>query len=429
MMLTYLMPGSRESRHGSVGWCLIMALAVAVVGCDFTVTNPGPTQDQDLNQQSAHSAVVNGMARGLLEATNWIAYTSALPAHEIFPGGQTGAHGHSVPAQQGQLRIDQTNTHWELAQRARWVAEDGIRRFQEEVDETSSYGPLARAHMWAGFANRLLGENMCQAVINGGEAQPASVYLERAESHFTDAIEIAENAGLDRIVTASQGGRASVRVHLGDWAGAVQDAQGVPRDFDFRLEASGIDSETRNRVYWANANQPYRAYTIWNTYYDSYYADTGDPRTPWGEDPDVPHPNAAVQGYGQVPWYFQTKYDSQDAGYMLTDGREMALVRAESLLRDGQWQEAMSIINDIRSNVGVEERQASNSDEAWTHLMRERGIELWLEGRRLADLERWEQEDVPGDMGFESWFSDSSPDRCFPIPETERQTNPNVPTS
>jgi hypothetical protein len=34
---------------------------------------------------------------------------------------------------------------------------------------------------------------------------------------------------------------------------------------------------------------------------------------------------------------------------------------------------------------------ATNLDEAWTYLMRERGIELWLEARRFSDMRRWER--------------------------------------
>jgi hypothetical protein len=61
-------------------------------------------------------------------------------------------------------------------------------------------------------------------------------------------------------------------------------------------------------------------------------------------------------------------------------------------------------------------------EEAWTALKRERGIELWLEGRRLGDLRRWLAAGAPGEAE-----DMSGRDTCFPIGTTELDTNPNVP--
>jgi len=60
--------------------------------------------------------------------------------------------------------------------------------------------------------------------------------------------------------------------------------------------------------------------------------------------------------------------------------------------------------------------------EAWTALKRERGIDLWLEARRLGDERRWVDAGTPGDM-------EDMSDRvrlCFPIGLGERRANPNV---
>src|SRR5690606_41695455 len=58
---------------------------------------------------------------------------------------------------------------WNDAHTARWVAEDGIRRMQEVLGDGFTTSALApRAYLIAGFANRILGESVCQAVIDGG---------------------------------------------------------------------------------------------------------------------------------------------------------------------------------------------------------------------------------------------------------------------
>src|SRR5690606_4474831 len=118
------------------------------------------------------------------------------------------------------------------------------------------------------------------------------------------------------------------------------------------------------------------------------------------------------------PWLFQTKYEARDQQYPLVHGAEMRLIEAESRLRDGQWQEAMAIVNALRQGVASDHDgaplpawTATDAGQAWTHLKRERGIALWLEGRRLGDLRRWIQGNTPG-------TTDSMADRslCFPIP-------------
>jgi hypothetical protein len=98
----------------------------------------------------------------------------------------------------------------------------------------------------------------------------------------------------------------------------------------------------------------------------------------------------------------------------------MRLIVAESLLRSGDWEGALSAINQLRSEVGVIPWTATNSTEAWVALKRERGIELWLEGRRLGDLGRWITEKIPGNVE-----DMTGRNTCFPIGQTEREANPN----
>lgn len=428
-----------QDRAGLVGWgrsLVAFSAMIAAGACDLSVTNPGPVQDNFLNDRAAHPAIVNGMGRDLSEALNYVALNGASVTREVHPAGSQGAFGILLPMQRGLLPEDhsQTNSNWLMAQRARWVAESGIRRLAESLSqaEFSSSPLVAQAYLWAGYANRLLGENMCEAVIDGGPAQPNRVYFERADSTFTRAAEIAGSAGRPQIAAAARAGRASVRAYLGEWNAAVADAASIPRDFVYAIPYFSIDTDQYNRVYWSSANQPFRAHTTWNTVYESYYTETQDPRTPWNRNPSVPVGDAAVLDLGTVPWYFQLKHDNREAPINLSTGREMRLIEAEAQLRNGEWQAAMAIINSLRAEVGVPEWEASGTTEAWTRLKRERGIELWLEGRRLGDLRRWAAEDAPGQLDqleMPGAASNLDPNRalCFPIPRSERETNPNIP--
>lgn len=411
----------------------IVGTVVVISSCDFEVINPGPVQDQFLDEPQAAEAIVNGIARNLADALSWVGYRGGAVSREIHPSGSTFSYGISPRAQIGLLPEDETDTYWDFAQRARWSGNHAIERLQETLTEQefNESELIAEAYLWQGYSNRLLGENFCQAVIDGGAAESYTVFLNGAETAFTNAINQAESINESELAIAARAGRASVRRYLGDWSGAVSDAEQIPGDFSFGMPYNQVEQDQHNRIFEASADNPYRAHTVWQTYYEEYYEDYSDPRTPWGFDPDRPVGDAAVGNLGNVPWYFQLKYEEPTAPIRLSSGQEMVLIRAEAELVDGNWQDAMSLINSLRTDAGVDEWDANSEEEAWTFLKRERGIELWLEARRLGDLRLWDENSTPGELHPLEEFGGElplSPDRdlCFPIPESELDTNPNL---
>lgn len=405
------------------------ALALGLVACDTDVQNPGPVQDGFLDEPAAQEALLNGMGRALAEGINWLAYTSAAVTREIHPSGSTGSFGITPQWQRGILSVEDRNlgTHWDEAQQARWLAEHGIGRIEEAGAEEQEF--LALANLYAGYANRLLGEHMCEAVIDGGPNEPHTAFLTRAEAFFTQAAEI----GTGDIRTAAVAGRASIRVHLGKWAEAVADAGMVPDGFVYRLPYHNVGSDDqRNRIQYAANNTPYRAHTMWGTKYEDYFVETGDPRVPWRTTELTG--DAAIDCCGRVPWWPQDKYKDPGADVTLSSGAEMRLIEAEALLRNNDVAGAMTKINALRTAAGVAPIDATTPAAAWTALKQERGIVLWLEGRRMSDMRRWNAENAPGEfhpLELPGGSADegshlAQQDLCFPIPPSERETNPNV---
>jgi hypothetical protein len=399
-----------------------LALAAALAGCQLDVTNPGPVQAEALEDPKALTSVVNGAGRDLAEALNWVAYTGAAVAREIFPAGSTGSFAITPRQQNGKLADDDGNDWWNQAQRARWTAEQSVVRPKEVLGApASTSATLAQALIWAGYANRLLGENFCDGIIDGGPLQPSSVYFERAEANFTEAITVATAANNANLATAATAGRATVRLDRNNLTGAVADAATIANTFAYRMPYFTTDLDQYNRVYWASANQPYRAHTVWNTFYDTYRKTTKDPRVPFDSSATVLVGDAAVGNLGRVRWYFQTKYNSQTSPINLATGWEMRLIEAEAKLVGGDIPGAMTSLNAHRVSLGLAPWTASNATEAWTALKRERGIELWLEARRLNDFRRWATLNRPGtsdDM--------TGRDLCFATPLSEKETNPNL---
>lgn len=414
-----------------------LAGSVLLAGCE--VTNPGPVRDDFLAEPASQQGLVNGSIRALAELIagdgGGVAYTGAIISRELFPGGQTGNHGHDVPVQGGYVTPGSFEDYFDDGQQARFVAEEAVRRFTEVGAPEAM---LYQAHLYAGYAYRVLGEHWCEAVIDGSGLQPGSTYFERGEASFTSAIALAPDEA-SRL--AAVAGRAQVRLWLGDFAGAASDASEVPDDFRFDLEYDDIDTATRNAIWFANANLPYRAYVVLNTFQHDYYLETGDPRTRWFEDPAIEFANASLQGFGQVPWSNQAKYTGPDADVRLAGGPEMRLIEAETLLVEGRWQEALARINAVRTanlsdltGAPLEPWTAGSAEEVGTRLKRERAIELWLEGRHWGDQRRWADQGTPGSFqlpDFESasnLFTLNPRSECLDIPDSERDTNPNVPS-
>ena len=428
-----------------------VALAMLVFAGACEVTNPGPVQDKFLDEETSHAGLVRGAERMVLETANYVFYTTAIITRVLFPGGDTNSHDPKV--QGGSLPPNEVNADWANVQQALFIAESALERGVAGEN-------LAQAHIWAGYTYRILGENWCEWLKLSGAPQPPSAALDNAEQHFTAALSAAANSTQ---TNAAYAGRAQVRVAKGDWGGALGDAAQVPANFVFEVRPDPDFEATRSRVGWANADEPYRQFTLLFTFFGEdpvdnirsllpleasdlpvtvagtgYYAESGDPRVAWHTIPDQPFANASLQGFGQVPWS-NFKWLTDATPIHLGTGAEMLLYRAEGMLRDGDQAGGMELINQVRSmyisdNTGepLASRTASSLEEAWTHLKTERMIEGLLEGRRLVDLRRWAADGSPGEAPYPDWeeltplFGEEPMATCFPISENERQRNPNL---
>ncbi len=422
--------------------CSALLLLAGALSCDTTVTNPGPVQDEFLADRAAAAALVSGAGRALSDGLNFIGYTGAAVAREVHPAGSTGSFGITQRWQTGDLTTDDTevNAHWSRSQRARWLAEETLRRMEAAGPPPSSataaqratyYNLLQLAYVYAGFANRLLGENMCDCVIDGSGILPNATYFTRAESLFTKAIAVTGGtpATITAQATAAYGGRAAVRVFLNKWTEAVTDAGLVPITFVVNMPYFNLgEDDQRNRIAYAVLNTPYRAHTNWSTWHDVYRRATNDPRVPITITTLLG--DAAIECCGRVPFWPQAKHPLSQSPVRLASGREMRLIEAEARLRNSDLTGGMTLLNLVRTNAGVATVTATDLTDGWRLLKRERGIELWLEGRRLGDLRRWKAANTPGALdALESIGAAShltKQDLCFPIGRSERETNPNL---
>lgn len=445
-----------DKQRSRLRWGVYLLAAATLVGCDTSVTNPGPVQDEFLDSLIAHTAVVRGSSRDLSDALDQIAYWGAAVTYEINPAGSTGSFGIPTAIQDGRFDEDLSGD-WDRISRAVWTAENALTRFEKVLPEITgapsfgSYEPAAEASLLAGYATRTMGENFCQVAFEAGPLEGFEAALARSEAHFTQAMSIANAAGSTDIETAAQAGRASVRAYLAtyglaNWSDAAADAAAVTdNDFVHIAVYSEQDQGQSNFIMVAAPGLgTYRAHTVWATFYENYFTTTGDPRTPWTFDSDIPFGDAGVAKFGgNVAFFPQAKYVEQESPINLSSGWEMRLIEAEAILNgagSGDFNDAVALMNQRLSDLLLTPIAAASTAEAYTALKLERALELWLEGRRLGDIRRWDANssvsggisDVtdgvyngPGGTFNATLTTLATNDRCWPIGQNERETNPN----
>lgn len=433
------------NRYGRAAVMTVgLSSALLLGACD--VTNPGPVPDESVSLPASQQGLVTGAVRRMSELMGYGTYSMALLSREIFPGGQIGAFGHSVIEQGGHLIPANDLGYWNDAQQARYIAETAILRFNAEG---STDNLLYQAHLWAGFAYRVMGEWWCDAVIGpedptdptpGTYEAGTAGYFNRAVDNFTDALGY---AATDEERFAAYAGRAQAYAGLGQWASAAADAAAVTdNDFVFFVPYDGLEQAIYNTLYWANRSTPYRSYSMHFTWAKELWESEGDPRVRVVENPALPLAVGSLSGYGPVPWSNQTKYPDVGTDQRLVSGWEMRLIEAEAILQQNQaFAGAMTLINEVRTRTietgtpPLAAATAGNADEAWTALKHERAVELFLEGRRLYDERRWMTDGSGGtiDVSSTDWdsltslFTANPRSYCLDIPNSERNTNPNVP--
>jgi len=419
-----------------------LGVAVLLSGCGgdlFDVKNPGAILDEDLNTVKGVSALVVGMSSDFSEGFDGQAFLNARGGDEMTGGGSYYLTGE---VRRGLVISEDIDGFWEDAQRARWVAEAGLERMKGIEDYEFDGNPLtAKAYLLAGFGNRWLAENFCYVVYSSpyegddGTAQPKSVGFQRAIGEFQQAIQ----NGSGEIATAARGGLAQAYVGLGDWANAVTWSAQVPTDFVYEAVYSNNSGREENEMWWETHQRA--EMSVYGTYIAELGPD-GDPRVPWTDCREAGACASGQVGAGDAnnPNFMQEKYDQLGSNIPLVKGTEMRLIEAEAALRNNDLTTAMAKINEVRALWGLDPLTATgigtgftydwDSMLGWDILDREYLLTNWLEGRRLFQFYRWDEEGKTHPyLTGKHHFYELVPSKrftCYPIADSECQSNPQV---
>jgi starch-binding outer membrane protein, SusD/RagB family len=405
---------------------LLLAVAVLAVACnqlDRALTVESPSRLPAKNLENPGSAP-------LLVQSAGVDFSCALGSYDVAAGLMSGEFVETtetasrwiydrrviVPSD-GQYS---TNTCEALGvytplSTARWTADNALTRLEgwSDVQVPNRVKLTAEAALYAGYSLILLGEGFCSATIDvGAEMTPTQLFTE-AETRFTKAIAAAAMAGDSRLRYAALVGRARARIDRADKAGAAADALLVPVDFIFKLP-SGESGRTQNRVY--DENNRSAGVTVAPLYRDVRYN-------------GVPDPRVAVQDEGknaqdaETRLFTEKKYTALDDSIIVATGTEAQLILAEA--QGGA--NAVTIINNLHTRVGLAGDFAS-SDPATilAQIIEERRRELFVQGNRLYDVNRFNLALVPAPGLPYPKGGSYGTQKCLPLPDVERLNNPNI---
>lgn len=305
----------------------------------------------------------------------------------------------------------------------------------------------------------------------------AELALAQAERAVAAEVPNPANAGVlsdghfepQRLVYASHGAAAQAYHALAslgvdpdaNWDLAVQHAAEVPTDF---VEVTIFEPGVEQNELWD---------TTWDDDDVTLYSEADASRAAgfvgvpatflWLDDPRVEVWDCTVsrdgpmsrcrrtdsEGPDNFPMWVPLKYQEQGADDEMVTGTEMRLIEAEeALVHRGDFGTFYNKIDEVRMFYAQEagtvfvptERPMVMGDFEWPNaeddamsiLDRERYLTMWMEGRRMFDLYRWNHPFITNNEALSQRHDDliallGPRNACAPVPGTECLINTNVP--
>ena len=386
------------------------AVALGVGGCKslLEVNNEQDILDKNLDNPDAVAPIMNGVIGDYA-----LAYANAIDIIGLF--GQELQHTGSFPTWREVERGIGTRPSgtgdqvYQNVSRAIWVADTAAVRFRKFLPDAEKRFELATVLTWGGFAHFMLADNFCEMTFHGGPAVTPKQGYERARAVFDDAVKVATAAARADVLRGALAGRARVKLMLGDYAGARDDARQIPQGF--RLMALYGNNTRENNAVATNTTTLIRREA---GVHPRFYNDArfqSDPRTLFRDKGDTAKGPDPTRKFVE-----QLKYTLRDSPIPVFTWQEARLIEAEAELQIGTAAAVVTLVNQVRAASNTPAYTGPTTGAAVRELLiYERQAELWLQAQGLNDWRR-----------FNLQFATQPLDRCFQIGQLEFDTNQNL---
>lgn len=283
----------------------------------------------------------------------------------------------------------------------------------------------ARVNFFLGYAYVFMAEQFCQGTVRAGPALTTINMLDSAVAHFTLAISQGNGAGGEGITlaNAAQVGIARAQLQAGRLPEAIAAANAVPAAFTYNLNyVDDLAQRFRlaNRMWFYVRDRGSIAVPpIWRT-------TTSDTlRVPWLVQGTYAPQDAAYSSDRGVPYAIQQKYPDYNVPVRLASKLEADYIAAEAQGTATQ----LTLIDARRAAFGQAAFGFSDPDSVLTEFFTQKGLDFYLEGKRLGDFRRHPTNiigvPVPGSGYWKPGFAPVGNNTCYPLPITETDNNPN----
>jgi starch-binding outer membrane protein, SusD/RagB family len=344
------------------------------------------TPDKLANAAGAEAlriGAINGFALMFAGDENGQITTSGAIADEFF--NSSSAVIALAYADIRQLPEPSTSYPYRNLQRARLDIERAIVAKEEFAANPPS--EIAELFSLSAYTRDFLGENMCSGIPLGhivegdlvfGEPLSTQELFEDAVANFDSSIAYGRDSA--RLLNLARVGKGRALLNLGRFAEAAAAVAAVPTSYTYQTFHAPIVQPNGVFAIMNNAK--------WLTVADREGINGLDFRS--ASDPRVP---TAFVGKGpdqSTDVYTFTRYGSLSAPIVLASGIEARLIEAEALLKSGDANGALSILNALRATTpGLAPlTQPSTLDQQIDQLFRERAFWMFATGHRHGDLRR-----------------------------------------
>lgn len=417
---------------------LLTGLGLVAMGCDaLEVNNPNSLVEEDLSNPTAAPSIANGALTTLTNGLSTALGPYSAATDELTWTGTRDAWEQLVFGEVSDPLNEFSDAGFNAIAEARWTADEAIRRLEafREEGRLPSAQPLIRSYVYGALAyisiadiyeNFALSDRQ-EAAPPVGEGNMNTLY-ETAIDYLGAAVDLAEATDHPEWATRALAVRARAHYANALWAKlhpldvdaplvqsteAATDAQAVldrMDDADWRYELEVEPGTPENDMaFQVNERLELR---LGDTYIVP--KDEGDRVERIRlEDPiddgSAPYLEATINDFVEAGQY---------ADLPVVSAREMHLILAEHALAQTPSDEAafQTHINDLRALDGL----TAYDDQlpAEELLVHSRQVNLFLQGRRLADHYRFE---IPSPE-----WNNATPGAFFPITITEIRANPHI---
>ena len=389
----------------------LAAALLAAASCNdvLEVADPQTFSNEDLNAPQILKAVADGVEGQFQQVFDDHVVFSGLLADEIL---DTSTWIEWADVSTGRIRGDWptatpgwVGTQNELL-RTRYSSLSAQERFRTVLGADASKSTLmAQVRTTEAWADLILGMDYCESTLEpNGPRQPDSEVIKASIAKFADAITISQAAGATDYINWATAGRARANLLAGNYPAALADAQAVAANYEKRaLYSTSSATHFPGNQLHINRNRSGGLHRLWWSQVDTTPAlGTGNARAvlfvkdPWTNVADrrmaVLHAPGQLGVNNSTPHYSIDKYSDYAASITITSKREMNLIAAEVHWRSGNLQGAIDAMNLNRTRAGVALAPFAmplTADQVRDRLLSERFAELFVEGHRLADLNRF----------------------------------------